>query len=632
MNFKHFMPIAAVTLFAASCAQPDKTIEHPFIEAANTMSLDIAKVELSDTATVLHTDAYYRPHYWIKISSESYLLADGKKYALKGTEGIQADSLFWMPESGEASFRLRFEPLPKNTKSFDFIESDCDECFKLYGISLTSSQTAEYGKPEEVPAELLQTDPNTSVPEPIFKIGESTVNIHLAGYREGMGKELNLYVNTMFGRQESYTAPIDETTGTATVKFLQCGPAQALIVFNMDGQNAWLAPGENTDIYIDLRTSGRRILARRAEKKHTPQPSELQSVYVSGSYRNLNNAVHAQSHNTSFDMNLYSGTFADYRMKAGEYAEHVSELYKKLADSITCSQLPQLQKEINLINLKQETLAAITMGDRIREHNYRYTNNMWEPSQKVKGIDPIKPEHIATVCGLFDINDPKLLMGINTSYYVGATATLGATNPQLLLQKKGLAYDLYTVNHFPEKAESATLTEKDFQILKGMDNPFYLETFEKLQNKTKEQLAALADKAVIEQTPNVPKEKLLEAIIAPYKGKVVLIDFWNTWCAPCRMSIKANEPLKENELKSDKLIWIYIANESSPMVKYQSMIVNIKGKHFRLNDEQWMYITDKLKIDGIPSYVLVEPSGEYKLRNDFRDHELMKNTLKDMIQ
>ena len=97
------------------------------------------------------------------------------------------------------------------------------------------------------------------------------------------------------------------------------------------------------------------------------------------------------------------------------------------------------------------------------------------------------------------------------------------------------------------------------------------------------------------------------------------------------MALKANEPLKDAELKSDDLVWLYIANETSPIVKYKTMIPDIKGVHFRLNDEQWSYICDKFKIDGIPSYVLVDKSGAYKLRNDFRNHETMKKTLKQLI-
>lgn len=85
-------------------------------------------------------------------------------------------------------------------------------------------------------------------------------------------------------------------------------------------------------------------------------------------------------------------------------------------------------------------------------------------------------------------------------------------------------------------------------------------------------------------------------------------------------------------LKSDNLVWIYIANQTSPLVKYKEMIPGIKGKHYRLTDKQWAYLCDKFKIDGIPSYVLVDKQGKYGLRNDFRDHEKMKNTLKEMIE
>ena len=149
-NKMTLLALAATAWLATAANTPvPRSVENPFIESANTMTLDIAKVELSDTATVLYTDAYFRPHYWIKISSESYLQADGKKYALKGTQDIEADSLFWMPETGEASFRLSFEPLPRDTRSFDFIESDCDDCFKLFGIDLTGKTEATV--PSDIP-------------------------------------------------------------------------------------------------------------------------------------------------------------------------------------------------------------------------------------------------------------------------------------------------------------------------------------------------------------------------------------------------------------------------------------------------------------------------------------------------
>ncbi len=32
-------------------------------------------------------------------------------------------------------------------------------------------------------------------------------------------------------------------------------------------------------------------------------------------------------------------------------------------------------------------------------------------------------------------------------------------------------------------------------------------------------------------------EKLLRHILEPYKGKLVLLDVWGTWCAPCKMAL-----------------------------------------------------------------------------------------------
>ena len=229
------LPLAALL---ASCSGGNKTADYPLVEATNTQTIDIARVELTDTATIIRTDAYYQPNYWIRISSESYLRAEGKRYRLTGAEGITPDSLFWMPDSGKAHFTLRFEPLPAGTRSFDFIESDCDDCFKLYGIDLTGKQA--FDTPDEVPAELQQTDLQAAVPDPILKTGTTTVRIHLLHYRPELGREVNMYVNTLLGRQQPYeNIPVDTATATATLSFLQCGTAQAALVSGW-GKPIWL--------------------------------------------------------------------------------------------------------------------------------------------------------------------------------------------------------------------------------------------------------------------------------------------------------------------------------------------------------------------------------------------------------
>ena len=112
------------------------------------------------------------------------------------------------------------------------------------------------------------------------------------------------------------------------------------------------------------------------------------------------------------------------------------------------------------------------------------------------------------------------------------------------------------------------------------------------------------------------------------------MDFWNTWCGPCRAALRANEPLKSGELADENLVWIYIANETSPMATYLESIPQIKGIHYRLNPEQWAYLTGEkmFNIDGIPSYVVVQKDGRAALRNDLRDHSQLVSTLKEALK
>ena len=617
MNIRHCLGALLLPLAFAACQSGPRTVENPLIETSNTMTLDITKVELTDTATILQVDAYFQPRYWIRIDSKTYLQADGKKYVLTAADGITPDSLFWMPDSGEASFQLTFQPLPLDTKTFDFIESDCEDCFKLYGIDLTGKTT--YDTPEGIPAEAQVLDGNASMPEPIFRSGETTVDIHLLHYRPELLKELNLYVNTLWGGQEENTATIDPETGTASFKFQQYGPAQGLLALGrLGGSTLWLAPGEHIELYYDLRATGRWIVERRGNTDLPP----FRPLYATGTYANVNNLWNGGEIRRLHSMNLHNGEFADYKMSAADYVTHVANTYKALTDSIAADSIPPLAKEILQLGLKEEAVYAMIQGDYIREHNYRSSHKDWDYRKRIKGIDPLKPEQQAEVAKLFDLNDPMLLMGWNSNDYIGSVvystdAWLKATDIQ-----DGLIPSLRKFAPLTRKAQAAELTDADLQAFTAEES-FYAETLKSIQQAALDKLKAAEGKAVIEQTPDVPVAKLFDAIVAPYKGKVVFVDFWNTWCGPCRASIKATEPLKSTELKHDDLVWIYIANESSPIVQYKTMIPDIQGKHYRLNSKQWAYLCDQFKIDGIPSYVVVDKDGTYKLRNDLRDHNLL---------
>ena len=144
----------------------------------------------------------------------------------------------------------------------------------------------------------------------------------------------------------------------------------------------------------------------------------------------------------------------------------------------------------------------------------------------------------------------------------------------------------------------------------------FIANYIKIKNdelKTKIEQYKLADKkskikSVVKDVPKSEGDKVFEAIMTNYKGKVVFVDFWATWCGPCRSGILQMKPLKE-EMANENISFVYITNPSSPKTTYDNMIPDIKGEHYRLTEDEWNILSGKFSISGIPHYVLVGKNG-----------------------
>ncbi|MFA6812570.1 MAG: TlpA disulfide reductase family protein, partial [Bacteroidaceae bacterium] len=112
----------------------------------------------------------------------------------------------------------------------------------------------------------------------------------------------------------------------------------------------------------------------------------------------------------------------------------------------------------------------------------------------------------------------------------------------------------------------------------------------------------------VNEVGKVNNKDLFYSLTHKYKGKAVLVDFWATWCGPCKSAMHEMQPMKE-ELVGKDIIYLFIAGENSPEVTWKNMIPNIHGEHVKLTNDQWNYLSKEFKIDGVPSFFLLDREG-----------------------
>lgn len=107
-------------------------------------------------------------------------------------------------------------------------------------------------------------------------------------------------------------------------------------------------------------------------------------------------------------------------------------------------------------------------------------------------------------------------------------------------------------------------------------------------------------------------EKILRKIIEPYKGKIILLDIWGTWCGPCKQRLQHSQEEYER-LKDFEIVYLYLANRSSDE-SWKNVIKEYKIEgdnvvHYNLPAEQQSAVESFIGINGYPTYKLIDRNG-----------------------
>ena len=124
------------------------------------------------------------------------------------------------------------------------------------------------------------------------------------------------------------------------------------------------------------------------------------------------------------------------------------------------------------------------------------------------------------------------------------------------------------------------------------------------------QMAAFVFKKAPEDLPEFPFEDKdgKPRLLKEWKGKVLLVNLWATWCAPCRKEMPSLDRLQA-ELGSDKFEVVAISADKTGIAGAKKFLDQIKVTNLGLYADPTVRIHSGLKAIGMPASLLIDAEG-----------------------
>jgi peroxiredoxin len=97
------------------------------------------------------------------------------------------------------------------------------------------------------------------------------------------------------------------------------------------------------------------------------------------------------------------------------------------------------------------------------------------------------------------------------------------------------------------------------------------------------------------------------------KGKVVLLDFWGTWCPPCVESVPGLRELNKKFAKESSFVMISVSSDGDEN-KWKDFITKEKMVWAQYLDRE-RKVQRAFRVDRFPTYILLDPDGVIRYRS-----------------
>ena len=119
--------------------------------------------------------------------------------------------------------------------------------------------------------------------------------------------------------------------------------------------------------------------------------------------------------------------------------------------------------------------------------------------------------------------------------------------------------------------------------------------------------------------------------LSDLKGKVVLVDFWATWCGPCRIAMPYMQSL--HEAYEDKGVALLGVNSWERKPDKVKSVLSYNKITYKILLDPKNEVIGKYKVRGIPTFFIIDKKGivRYSYIGLPKEKEIIKANLEELL-
>lgn len=465
----------------------------------------------------------------------------------------------------------------------------------------------------------------------LLLIGSSaTAQFKLSGkIKDYADQELKINIPVVYGfHQQNSTLIAVQKDGSFAINLPIKEAKFANLIFQQKFFTLFLEPGKTLSVQINKKDTALNLLSGTSiGENKVMQAIDLEEYpfFMAATNQKLISSytldqLKSQVVNTYFDqrnnkINKVQSAAIPNQAKAVIIQELNAIAYNYLDDFVR-TQLPRRSMVDSLLfyifdqsNPKASTFPAGPQHYGFIENYVRYLEN--------KSLHLMKVQKIPS-------NEPLPFIGISLD-----SAKVSEGKMSKSLWRANIAYKNLPPNVVEGFSYQQILNAFDYKELKQLEQlatvfssrfpkSKYLSDVNEKTSILKAVLVANANNTAIQVIPNHEQLKSIYDVIKPYKGKVVYLDIWGTWCGPCKAEFQYNPELKE-KFKGKDVIFLYLdMDEDTKDAEWREFIkVNsLTGVHFRRSRASIAPIWKELlanasdKAEYYPQYFIFDKEGK----------------------